>query len=94
MQWTVGYAIIHAPRMRVGHACVPQQSDPQLPNAFSCKWILDSGAAMLVAAFWAATAAAAAAAGVLFVTIPAFQVGGNAFTQSWQNGVNKSVGIK
>jgi hypothetical protein len=33
-------------------------------------------------------------AGVLFVTIPAFQVGGNAFTQTWQKGVNKSVGIK
>lgn len=33
-------------------------------------------------------------AGVLFVTIPALQVGGNAFTQTWQKGVNKSVGIK
>jgi hypothetical protein len=33
-------------------------------------------------------------AGVLFVTIPAFQVGGTSFTKSWQKGVNKSAGIK
>jgi hypothetical protein len=32
--------------------------------------------------------------GVLFVTIPFMQVGGHAFTRTWQTGVNKSVGIK
>jgi hypothetical protein len=33
-------------------------------------------------------------AGVLFVTIPMLQLGGHAFTESWQGAVNKAVGIK
>jgi hypothetical protein len=31
---------------------------------------------------------------VLFVSIPAFQVGGTSLTNAWRGGVNKSLGIK